>query len=217
MDYEGFAERFLAALYLETEETGRELHSVTDLSRKYRLKFKEHWIARLSDDWEHKYFRDVLKVLGGYGGWNFRISAAGARKVEGDFRDENHIRDFLTVDRPDEDLSALSNRLAPASDRIVRLDDNRALVEQLEQGISEIERTIISSNELDADEKSDVLISQGAAKSIFTMSKAAFVGAFRYLVLDRIKKAFESALEDAFRVLIIGVLGALVAAILPAL
>lgn len=81
-DFDDYAISFLRALYKETEETGRELQTVRDIHEKYGLSPKPHWISRMADDWEHRYFKDVSRVLGGYDGWCFQISADGAKKVE---------------------------------------------------------------------------------------------------------------------------------------
>jgi len=96
MDYDDFAERFLAALYLETETAGGVYHDAGKLIKKYGLTPRSNWIDRITDDWEGSYFRDVSKVLGGYEGWSFRISALGAKKVESDFSDLDEIREALS-------------------------------------------------------------------------------------------------------------------------
>lgn len=97
MDYDDFAERFLIALHFETETSNQQYFSADELIEKYGLKPRPNWISRITDDWEGSYFRDVSKILGGYGGWSFRISADGSRKVEAKFRDLDDIRGFLSM------------------------------------------------------------------------------------------------------------------------
>lgn len=100
MDYDDFAERFLIALHFETESSTTEYFCAGELVEKYNLKPRASWIRRITDDWEGSYFRDVSKVLGGYDGWSFQISASGSRKVEAEFRDLDEIREFLGVAEP---------------------------------------------------------------------------------------------------------------------
>ena len=178
MDYDEFSNRFLAALYLETEQTGSEYHSAGEILAKYGLSPKPHWISRIAED----------------------------------FKDEIEISNYLNPKA--ENLDAISKKLAPASDRFVSIGDNSSLAVQISNGVKDIEDQISSSNELDPEEKSDTLISLGLARKLFDNSTRVLVGAFRYLVVERLKKAFEKTIEDAFRLSILAILSTLVAAIL---
>ena len=210
MKYAEFAKKFLAAVYLETEETGRPYHRAENIISKYGLIGADHWISRISDDWEHLYFTEVSKVLGGYDAWSFRISGQGSREIEDEFDSIEEVRAFLLQGQAD-DLESFSSQLAPASGRYVSLSDNQEIRSQMVEGIEEIEKQISSSNEIDVGEKSDVLLSLQSARSIASKSKAILVGAFRYLVVERLKGAFESALEDALKLAILSVIATLVA------
>lgn len=214
--FDDYAQRFLAALYLETEESGRDYHTASKIHQKYALTPEKLWVGRMADEWEFRYFKDVSKVLGGYDAWSFRLSAEGYRKVEQDFRDHDDVRRFLGIVEEDS-FETISRKLLPASDRLVTLGDNSDLSRTLLHGVEEIEQKIVSSNLLPTDEKSDVIESLSAFKNLVDRSKTLIVGAFRYLVLERLKKAFEKIIEDAFRLAILTVLAGLVLTILAVL
>ena len=213
MNYQEFAQKFLVAVYWETQTTGKEYHRAESLFSKYSFDVPLRWISRVADAWEHVYFRDVTQVLAGYEGWSFRISAQGEEKVEDEFESEEAIKSLLGISEII-DLQSLSTKLAPAAGRFVELSHNQATAQIVIDGIADIAGKIEASNELNPSEKADVLISLGAARQIFERSKTALIGAFQYLVLERLKKAFEKTIEDVFRLAIIATLGIIVAALL---
>lgn len=217
MRYPEFADRFLAALHWETEQTGHDYHRAGDIIEKYNLDGKAQWISRIADEWEHFYFKDVSKVLGGYDGWSFRISGQGARKIEDDFPTDADLRDFLGVPSADiDELDELIAKLGPASDRLISTKDNQVQRQAVVQELATIRTTLAGSNELDPEEKADVIVSLTAAEELAEQSDTWFAGAMKYLVFDRVKKAFERTIEDAIRVAILSSL-AILAAIIMAL
>jgi hypothetical protein len=215
MDYDEFADRFLAAVYLETERENRTIVQAASILEKYNLQPKPNWISRMADDWEYTYFKKIYKTLGGYDGWSFSISSEGYRKVEADFADENEVAEFLGGEKRN-DIDGLIDQVAPASDRLIQFTDNQDLSSKLVDGINAINSKLDGSNQLDPDEKADVAVSLNAAISMFQKSKSFLVGAFRYLVLERVKKAFEKSIEDVIRLAVLGLLATLVPLILAA-
>ena len=123
--------------------------------------------------------------------------------------------DYLYPRIPDQ-IDGLISKLAPASNRTISFTDNQDLCAKLVDGVKSIEEKLNSSNELDPEEKSDVAVSLEASVSLFQKSKTFLVGAFQYLVLERIKKAFEKTIEDAIRLSILGLLATLVTLIMAA-
>lgn len=172
--FDDYTDRFLAALYLEAEETGRDFHSARGLHEKYLFApEREHWISRMADEWEHSYFKKVLKVLNGYDAWSFRLSADGYRKVEAEFRDLDHVRAFMsglgefvaTAPSRGSDGS-VSGGLAPAANRIVRLDHNRPEYTEVAEGLARLFEDVRSSNQVasTAEDRAQLLNSLAAAQ-----------------------------------------------------
>ena len=216
MDYDEFALRFLAAVYLETARHNRDFITAGSILEQYNLNPKPNWIGRMADDWEYTNFKKIYKTLGGYEGWSFSIAPEGYRKIEANFEDENEVAEFLARSK-EVSVDTLIDRVAPASDRVISFSDNQELAGKLTDGIVAVNAQLSTSNSLDPDEKSDVAISLMASVSIFQKSQTFLIGAFRYLVLERIKKAFEKTIEDAIRIAVIGLLGTLIALILAAI
>ena len=85
--YSEFADKFLFALYAETEHGGEDFVAAGDLLNKYDIDYKPHWISNIADEWEHRYFSQVAKVLDGYESWSFKISGMATRYLEQKFDD----------------------------------------------------------------------------------------------------------------------------------
>lgn len=96
------------------------------------------------------------------------------------------------------------NQIIPAADRTVHPDHNSSDYSDAINKIEEARRLIEKSNQLPQVEKADSLVHLDAGLSILTRARQFTVGAIRYLVLDRLQKAFEGAIEDAFKVVIWG-------------
>ena len=159
----------------------------------------------------HQRFRSVR----GPGDFNFQsvqIVAEGIRWIEDNIGESNLEvylrRSGLRIPGDDglDDLAAvnlLTAKIAPASDREVSFGDNKGARDDLVAEIAKAEEAIRGSNEMRADEKSDSLISLDLGKSLILKSINFSIGAVRYLILDRIKKAFEKVIEDVFRIALI--------------
>ncbi|WP_324260399.1 hypothetical protein U4960_09450 [Altererythrobacter sp. H2] len=145
--YDDFAEAFLRALYLETEKSEQEYHAAEKLLANYSLAPKPHWISRLADDWEFSYFKDVSKVSGGYGGWSFRISAEGARKVEEAIEAEETIEVVFGKEANGLKFSDhFEAKAIPASDRLVPLNHNSAEYKEIDEGLTSLLNDVRGNN-----------------------------------------------------------------------
>ena len=146
MDFDEFAERFLAGLYWETEHNRKQYVRASDLISKYNLQPRATWISRMADEWEHLYFKDVSKTLGGYDGWSFRISAGAYRKIEEMFKDDTEIAEFLEL--TESATSEASSELAPAAGRIVKFSDNEDATGSARYALSALSEKLTSTNDL---------------------------------------------------------------------
>jgi hypothetical protein len=196
--YDDFADRFLAALYLETEASGRPLHPARNIRTKYGCApAKEHWIGRMADDWEHSNFKNVVRIASGYEDWSFSISPEGARKVEADFVDDDEIRSYLgqftpsATTKPDTATSgSVDGGIVPASDRLVRLDHNQPEYQKIARGLVDLHEQIRQDNEVGAtgDQRDRLLKSLSAAKELWS-SRELFLVQIRIGVLMAVEEA----------------------------
>ena len=93
--YVDFADKFLAAVYVESEASGADYVQASDIVEKYGLDYKSIWISQIADEWEGMYFSDVSKVLGGgYEAWSFRLGGQGIRYLEERFGDLDKSQDL---------------------------------------------------------------------------------------------------------------------------
>lgn len=178
MTYDDYAERFLAALYLETEDSGSDFHSARSIHEKYGFTpDKSHWISRMADDWEYSYFKKVSKTIGGYEPWSFSISPDGYRKVEAEIGDEAQVRDFLGQSRSGEPKPAetiirdvVEAEVVPAAGRLVRLNHNQPEYLEIARGLDALYEQVRQDNEIgDTPEERDRLVhSLSAAKDLWS-------------------------------------------------
>lgn len=224
MDYKEFAQKFLRALYLETEESGKPYHRAGDLIDKYALKPKLHWISRLADDWEFSNFKGIAKVLDGYEGWSFRISAQGSQQVEDELEAQEIIDtvfggEGIASTSPSNDLPVgmqeASGRiyigdgdppsgvgkdgdifltLAPASDRIVKFDHNHPDYSAISEGLSSVREAVREINDTDVDEDE-----RARVLAAFDAAQT-FWGAAQLKVIQ-LRVGVLMAVEDAVRIL----------------
>ncbi len=174
--YSEFAERFLAALYLQTERTGEEYHTAGELIEKFGLEYKPVWISQMAGEWEHSFFEDVSKVLAGYEGWHFQISAQGTRMIEEQIPDLISVEAFI--------------RSAPAADRIVPLNHNQEGYQEIAQKIDGLIRLAVETNDFGstAEERDRLLTGLRAAKVLWSAAELKIV---------QIKVGIVMAIEDA--------------------
>lgn len=182
MTFDDFANRFLLGLYWETEHHGQQYVRAEKIIETYGLSPKSSWIGRMAEEWEHLYFREISKTLGGYGGWAFRLSAEGYRKIEEAFADDALIAEALG-------LSEAEN-LIPAADRVVQLDHNSASYLNVSKGLDALAEAARSSNDLPDRER--IIPSLSAAKVLWQAAE---------LKVIQIKIGVLMAIEDAAKAL----------------
>lgn len=103
----------------------------------------------------------------------------------------------------------MERQLAPAAGRMVSFGDNQAALDQAVLSVEQAENILNASNMLDPELRDESIASLTAWSSLIKATKSFAVGAFRYLVWDRLKKICESAIEDTYRFAITGLLLAL--------
>jgi hypothetical protein len=101
------------------------------------------------------------------------------------------------------DYEQVLEQIIPAADRTVRPDHNLPDYVDALGNVQEARRLIEQSNQLAENERLDTLVHLDAGLSLLTRARNYTVGAIRYLILDRLKKAFEGAIEDAFKAAIL--------------
>ena len=204
MDFDEYAERFLAALYLETEKFGATFVSARKIHDKYGFKpRRDSWISRMSDDWEYTMFKDVSKVLGSYDGWSFRLSPDGYRHVEANFRDVDEISEYLSQSPASAEPSAAVELrdsaeadIVPAANRLVRLDHNQPDYQEVARGLDELFEQVRQDNQIGetADERDRLLRSLTAARELWSAAEL-FVIQIRVGVVMAIEDAANAAVK----------------------
>lgn len=197
-DFDEYIERFLAALYLDSEDSGGNYASAQKIHQKYGFApDKDHWISRMADEWEYRFFKDVSKVIGGYDGWSFRLSPDGYRHVEENFRDIDEIREYFS--QPHDPSKALDNAqirdtvevgTVPAANRLVRLDHNQPEWREVARGLDDLFEQVRGNNQIGetAEERDRLLKSLTAAQRLWSAAE---------LYLVQIRVGVVMAIEDA--------------------
>lgn len=194
-----------------------------DIFEKYPLTKRPNWIMRALFDFHDQGLVNETFTHDDELSQSVWLTAAGMREAE-------HLIESGVIVLNADDLiansaqvsavqkvDAIIAKVAPASDRLVTIGHNFDLSQQLINGVEKISEKIAASNILPVDEKSDVRESLGLLQRLVGSSKTMLVGAFRYLVLERLKKAFEKTIEDALSAAIVLILAGLVALILAVL
>jgi hypothetical protein len=212
MKLEEFVDLFTVALYHHTELHDATYVRASTILDLYGLPFKNSWESLIFDDYDFSTRVSSSRNIGRFGQQSIRISAEGVRWVEDTIGDDN-VAAFLEqhgVKNPEEsdkaaldEVETIEAQLIPASDRVVAIGDNLPKRSDIVAQISNAEEAIRSSNEMDADDKADAILSLSLGRKLIEGCKRVVVGVVRYLILDRIKKAFERTIEDVFRVALV--------------
>lgn len=221
--FSSFQDEFLVATYDLSERTGQELVETGEIFAKYPISRRPNWIVRALLDFANRGLIQQTLTHNDELSQSVWLTAAGMREAErlmqsgvvlfsaDDFGD-------TTSDVPTAtEFDTILARVVPASDRLVTLGDNSEFSQSLLNGVDHITEKIKASNSLPVDEKSDVIESLSVFQALVRRSKTLMVGAFRYLVLERVKKAFEKIIEDALRLAILAILASLAITILAVL
>ncbi|MDT0575107.1 hypothetical protein RM533_02775 [Croceicoccus sp. F390] len=95
-------------------------------------------------------------------------------------------------------IASLEMQLAPAAGRMVSFGDNQDNREQMIALVEQAKETIRSSNSINEAVRDDAVAHLSAWKGLIENSKTFAVGAFRFMVWDRIKKVIEGEIEDVY-------------------
>jgi hypothetical protein len=212
--YSQFEDAILAALYQEQMHFDQsDFISFKAIVEKYGLEAKSGWLLNAQ-----KSLMDRGLIAGPRNSSNDemaigKINGAGLRQIEEEYATHDGVGMII---EPASDIDRVLAKIVPAADRIVTLGHNQVKLSDAIAAISNAEDAITSSNTLTVDEKSDNLLQISLGKQLLAKGKSVAIGAVRYLILDRLKNAFESLIEDAFKtVLVIAFLA--VAALLTSL
>ena len=232
MNYSNFEEALLVGAFVIAEQTGEDFVPVRTILSTFKIDGQLHWLSRAISGLVSRGELKDTRTLGGGIDQDVWLTAAGARRAESwmwnhgepvrghsNLLEATELQSEMIAGQKRDDnseLDRISDQLAPASDRVVLISDNAHVRNQIAESLNDISSTISQSNLLDPDEKSDVLESLGLAQRLLQNSRRVLVGALRYLVFERLKKAFERSIEDVYRAMIIGALGALALIILAA-
>jgi hypothetical protein len=198
--YSHFEDAVLAALYQEQvffNET--DYIPFSKIVEKYGLEARTGWLISAQ-----KSLVDQGLIAGPKSGQNDqmaigKIIGPGLRTIEDQYLTHDGVGIILEpVHEMDRELS----KIIPASDRIVALDHNQSALIDAIGAVSNAEKAIASSNVLAPDEKSDALLNISNGKALLEKSQSVAIGAVRYLLLDRLKSLFESAIEDALKMML---------------
>lgn len=139
-----------------------------------------------------------------------RVIFAGQRfeywLSEEGYKYAEELSDRATTDDREDPLALFDAKLIPASDRLVSFKDNQDSRNQAISAIEDAEEIVRSSNELDAEFKEQTLLSVRTGRGFLEKAETFAVGAFRFLVWDRLKAVLEAAIEEAYKVALLAVL-----------
>lgn len=203
-----FQDEFLVAAYDLSERTGEEMVETGEIIAKYPLTHRSNWIMRSLFDLKDRGLVNDMFTHDDELKQSVWLTAAGMREAEQLI--ENGVVIMNAEDFAEPELVAavseqviLEAKIIPASDRHVILGDNLPRRTEIVSQIVIAEDAIRSSNKLEAGEKADAILSLSLGRNLIEGSKRLTIGAIRYLILERIKKAFESIIEDVIKVALV--------------
>ena len=203
--YSRFAEDMLIGLYQE-DDAGQQTNTFAAIASKYGIEARQTWVQQLADEWESQGLAVVWKHIGDPLTWRIKIAAAGMRYIEQEYASLDGVGEILspvnqssTAENGTSGVGELMKQIIPAADRVVTVQHNQPDFVSAIEGIEEARNLISQSNSLEEAEKADTLISLDAGLLVLKNAARFAVGAMKYLVLDRLKAAFEGAIEDSFK------------------
>ena len=129
-------------------------------------------------------------------GSSYQISESGYVEIEEWRRQDDQGHREIEADP----ILALEAQLAPAADRMVSFGDNQDDEAHVLAQLEEAQRVLNSSNLLDSTLRDETNLSLETWKNLAANGRRFAIGAFRYLVWDRLKAVVEGGIEDAYRV-----------------
>ena len=220
--YSDFERQLLVATAKLAEETGDDFVSARQIFERFIIQRQPSWLGRAVEGFVTRGWATDTRTLGSEDDWEIYLNAAGFRAAESiasSLRLQKRVPNIPAADDgvralPDDQMANLSDQLAPAADRLVSLRDNQPRRQAIAYELATVSTAISGSNQLDPDEKANVLVSLDLAGQLNERSDTWLAGAMKYLVFDRVRKSFERTIEDAIRVVVIGALVTLAAIIL---
>ncbi len=135
-------------------------------------------------------------------GASYQISERAYIEIEQARRDDPTVSDALPLDP----IQSLEAQLAPAAGRMVGFGDNQSDLDQAIESIEDAQNAIRESNQLDPDVRDETAFSLDTWKNLIVKARRFAIGAFQFLVWDRIKAVIEGGIEDAYRVALTAIL-----------
>lgn len=223
LSYGEFERQLLVGTATIAEEKGDDFISARDVFDRYDIPRKPNWLGRALEGLVSRGWAIDTRTIGSEDDWDIYLNAAGFRAAENlasglrlPEKEElpNVDADEAAQGSTDDVIADLAEQIAPAADRLVSLKDNQPQRQAMAHELATVRTSLSGSNLLDPDEKADVLVSLQAAEQLINQSDTWLAGSMKYLVFDRVKKAFERTIEDAIRVVVLGALATLAAIIL---
>jgi hypothetical protein len=206
MNYTRFEKELLVAAYIYGEEHGEDYIGIRELIDNFQLEPRPNWIQRALQSYvDYGYSVDV-RHIGQEMDQSVSLTGPGVREAE-QLIDEGIVPQRREKERsgggPTSEMDRLAHALLPASDRYVTPQHNS---EPFASAVAKVEgarECIVRSNAIGPEDRSDAIVHLDAGLSLLRRTRSFAVGAIRYLVLDRLKKAFEGVIEDAFKAVLL--------------
>jgi hypothetical protein len=220
ISYTRFEKELLVATYILGEERSEDYTAIRDVIEQFQLDPRPNWIQRALQSYvDYGYSIDV-RHIGQEMDQSVSLTGGGLREAERLIEEgivPSRRQAETASDEPRSEMERLSNLLLPASDRYVTPQHNSEAFVDAVTKVEEAKQCIIQSNEIAPDERTDAVIHLDAGFSLLKNAKTVAIGAIRYLVLDRLRKAFEGAIEDVFKTVLVTAFIALAAYLLALL
>ena len=134
----------------------------------------------------------------------YAISEAGYKQVEAQIFERLEATENDKLDS--DPLARLEAQLAPAAGRMVSFGDNQDSREQALECIGSAQEILRSSNTVEEEARDDAIANLSAWKTLIETARNFAVGAFRFMVWDRLRKVAEKGLEEVYRAALAGIL-----------
>ncbi len=197
MSFSNFHEKLLIGLY-QDDALACDWHNLTSVQAKYGLVGDMKLLSMAAKHLETEGKIERRELVGAE--IRGRLTGIGITYIDEKYGDKDGVGTIL---EPASETDSALAKIVPASDRIVTLNHNHPKFSETLEALAEAEQAISSSNMLTVDEKSDTILHISLGKKLLSQGKSFAIGAIRYLLLDRLKKSFESLIEDAFKVVLV--------------